>query len=251
MSLKEKLSRNQVTLGSWITIGHQSVAEIMCTAGFDWLVIDMEHSVIELAEAQNLIGHIHSKGIAALVRVGKNEEVIIKRAMDAGADGVLVPMINSKEDAELAVSHVKYPPQGKRGVGLARAQEYGIGFEKYKEWLNKGSVVIAQIEHIQAVNNIEEIISVNGIDGIIIGPYDLSGSMGFPGEYERTEVKNALKKVEDACKKKNKPMGFHVIQPDHAKAKEKIASGYTFIGFSLDFFFLGNKVREEIQKLKQ
>lgn len=249
MSLKEKLSRNQLTFGSWITIGHQSVAEIMCTGGFDWLTIDMEHSVIELASAQNLIGHIHAKGIAALVRVGKNEEVIIKRVMDAGADGVIVPMINSKQDAEVAVSYVKYPPQGKRGVGLARAQEYGTGFDKYKEWLNKESVVIAQIEHIQAVNNIEEIISVNGIDGAIIGPYDLSGSMGFPGEYERAEVKNALKKVEETCKKKNKPLGFHVIQPDHQKANEKIAAGYTFIGFSLDFFFLGNKVREEMSQL--
>lgn len=251
MSLKEKLLHNQLTFGSWITIGHQSVAEIMCTAGFDWLVIDMEHSAIELAVTQNLIGHIQRKGITALVRVGKNEEVIIKRVMDTGANGVIVPMINSKQDAELAVSYVKYPPQGKRGVGLARAQEYGIGFEKYKEWLNKESVIVAQIEHIQAVNNIDEIISVNGIDGVIIGPYDLSGSMGFPGEYEKAEVKTALKKVEDACLKKKKPLGFHVIQPDHAKAIEKIRAGYTFIGFSLDFFFLGNKVREEMEKLKK
>jgi 2-dehydro-3-deoxyglucarate aldolase len=249
MSLKQKLSSNQLTFGSWITIGHESIAEIMCTGGFDWLAIDMEHSVIELATAQNLIGHIHSKGVAALARVGKNEEVIIKRVMDAGADGVIVPMINTRQDAELAVSYVKYPPQGKRGVGLARAQGYGIGFDKYKDWLNKESIIIAQIEHILAINNINEIISVEGIDGIIIGPYDLSGSMGFPGEYERAEVKNALKKVEEACKRKNIPLGFHVIQPDHQKAKEKIDAGYTFIGFSIDFFFLGNKIREEMQRL--
>lgn len=250
MSLKKKLQNNQLSIGSWITIGHQSIVEIMATGGFDWLTLDLEHSVIELTTAQNLIAHIKNSGAAALVRVSKNEEVIIKRIMDAGADGVIVPMINSAEDAKQAVNFVKYPPEGKRGVGLARAQKYGTGFDDYKKWLNDESVVIAQIEHIDAVNNIEAILDVKGIDGIMIGPYDLSGSMGFPGEYERADVKAAIEKVEKACKAKNKPLGFHVIQPDHLLVKEKISKGYSFIAFSLDFYFLGDKVRTEMQQLK-
>lgn len=250
MSLKNKLVNNNLTVGSWITIGHQSVVEIMLTAGFDWLTLDLEHSVIELTTAQNLIAHIKHGGASALVRVSKNEEVIIKRIMDAGADGVIVPMINSAEDAIQAVNFVKYPPLGKRGVGLARAQKYGTGFDEYKQWLHDESVVIAQIEHIKAVENIEAILDVPGIDGIMIGPYDLSGSMGFPGEYDRADVKAAILKVEEACKKKNKPLGFHVIQPDHQLMKEKINKGYRFLAFSLDFYFLGDKVRSEMKELR-
>lgn len=248
--LKQQLSANQLTLGSWVTIGHQSVVEIMATGGFDWLCLDMEHSVIELTMAQHLIGHIQAQGMQALVRVGKNEEVIIKRVMDAGADGVIVPMVNSAEDARQAVDYVKYPPVGKRGVGLARAQRYGTGFDAYKEWLKDSSVVIAQIEHIRAVENIDAILQVPGIDGIMIGPYDLSGSMGMPGEYDKPEVQEAIHKVEEACKKYNKPLGFHVILPDHQLVQQKIDAGYRFLAFSLDFYFLGDKVRTEMHKLR-
>ena len=137
MKLKERLKANTLSIGSWVTIGHHSIVEIMASAGFDWLVIDMEHSAISLAKAQELIMVIQSKNMAALVRVGANDELIIKQIMDAGADGVVVPMINTKEDAEKAVKSVQYPPGGNRGVGLARAQEYGIGFDEYKEWLKK------------------------------------------------------------------------------------------------------------------
>lgn len=250
MGLKDKLKSNQLSLGSWVTIGHQSVVEIMASGGFDWLCLDMEHSVIELKDAQNLIAHIHANGMDALVRVGKNEEVIIKRIMDAGATGVIVPMVNSAEDARQAVDYVKYPPVGKRGVGLARAQKYGTGFDEYKTWLQESSVVIAQIEHIKAVENIEAILDVDGIDGIMIGPYDLSGSMGMPGEYHRPEVIQAIERVEKVCKEKQKPLGFHVIQPDHQLIADKVKSGFTFLAFSLDFFFLGDKVRTEMQQLR-
>jgi len=114
VSLKQKLQNNELTIGSWITIGHPSVVEIMASAGFDWLTIDLEHSAISLETAQNLISTIHANDMKALVRVGKNEEVVIKRVMDIGADGVIVPMVNSKEDAIKAVEYVKYPPIGKR-----------------------------------------------------------------------------------------------------------------------------------------
>lgn len=250
MTLKEKLKNNQLTIGSWITIGHQSIIEIMSSAGFDWLTIDLEHSVIELTTAQNLIAHIKNNGMNALIRVSKNEEVVIKRVMDAGADGIIVPLVKNKEDALKAVNYVKYPPIGKRGVGLARAQKYGIGFNEYKDWVKNESVIIAQIEHIDAVKNIDDILSVEGIDGTIIGPYDLSGSMGIPGEYDKQEVKDAIKKVEQACKKFKKSLGFHVVPPDFNQFKDKIKAGYTFLAYSLDFLFLGEKVREEMKKVK-
>jgi len=249
MSLKEKLKNNRLTIGSWLTIGHSSIAEIMAMNNFEWITIDMEHSAIDFSDALNLIAHIQSFGKKALVRVSKNEEVAIKRVMDAGADGVIIPMVKSGSDAKRAVEFVKYPPKGKRGIGLARAQKYGSGFEQYKEWLNNNVVIIAQIEHIDAVHSINEIINTEGIDGTIIGPYDLSGSMGFPGEFDQPEVKNAILKIENACKQNNRPLGIHVIEPDIKKIKEFIRKGYTFIAFSVDFLWISRNIEEKLALL--
>ena len=251
MNLKNKLKKNSLTIGSWVTIGHSAIIEIMATADFDWLALDMEHSSITIDKAQELIASIQSKNIEALVRVGANDELIIKQVMDAGANGVIVPMICSRDDAERAVASVKYPPVGRRGVGLARAQNYGIGFEEYKEWLHEGSIIIAQIEHKKAVENIEDIISVEGIDGIIIGPYDMSASYGIPGELDSPTLLNSISVVEKACRKAKFPMGYHVIKPNHLEVQEKVDLGYSFIGFSLDFFFLGEKVRDEMRVLNE
>lgn len=250
-TLKEKLRANQLTIGSWITMGHPAVPEILSTAGFDWLTIDIEHNLIDASMVHTLISTIQSKDIAALVRVSKNDEVIIKHVMDAGADGVIVPMVNNKADAIKAVEYTKYPPVGKRGVGLSRAQVYGTAFEEYKEWLNSYAVIIAQIEHIEGVNNIEEIITTSGIDGIIIGPYDLSASLGFPGEYDRAEVKEAIKKIEKGCKEHNFPMGYHVVPPNIESVNVKIEEGYKFIAFSTDFLFLGETARLLMNKVNK
>ncbi len=249
MNLKKRLQRNELTIGSWITLGHPGIVEIMAQTAFDWLVVDMEHSVIEADTAQLMISLIQASGKDALVRVGKNDELIIKRVMDAGATGVIVPMVNTADLARQAVSFVKYPPAGKRGVGLARAQKYGYGFDDYKTWLEDQSVVVAQIEHIDAINNIEKIVEVEEIDAYIIGPYDLSASMGYPGEYHRKEVTEAIDHVIQVCRNKSKPMGFHVIQPDANLLNEKINQGCTFLAFSIDFFFLGQKIKEEFSKI--
>ncbi|MAJ37343.1 MAG: 2,4-dihydroxyhept-2-ene-1,7-dioic acid aldolase [Flavobacteriaceae bacterium] len=249
--LKRKLSNNNLTLGSWLTINHQSVIEIMATAGFEWLCIDIEHSAISISDVLNLIGHIQGNGMQALVRVEENNPVIIKRVMDAGADGVIIPMVNSVQDAKKAVSSVKYPSIGSRGVGLSRAQNYGTGFSEYKEWLQNDAVIIAQIEHINGVNELSGILDVPGIDGIIVGPYDLSASMGYPGEFDRTDVVEALKRINQICIEKDRPLGFHVISSDHQKTLEKINAGYTFLAVSLDFFFLGDSARKEMEELRK
>jgi len=249
--LKQKLKNNELTLGSWVTIGHPAVIDIMASAGFEWLVVDIEHTSIDLTTAHNLITTIQANGMKALVRVSKNEEVIIKRILDMGADGIVVPMVKSKEDALEAIDYAKYPPIGKRGVGLFRAQKYGLGFDEYKKWVNEELVIIAQIEHIEAVRNIDEIITTDGIDGVIIGPYDLSGSMGYPGEYHRDDVKNAIDNVLTSCKKHHIPSGFHVIESDPSKLNERIEQGCTFLAYSLDFFFLGDCAREGMSKVKR
>ena len=248
--LKTNLRNNQFTLGSWITIGHPSVAEILCQSDFDWLTIDMEHNAIDPSMMQTLISVIQSHGVAALVRVWKNDEVIIKHALDAGADGIILPMINTCKDAEKAVSYAKYPPEGCRGVGLSRAQEYGNSFEKYKEWVKESSIVVAQIEHIDGVNNIDSIIKTPGIDGVIVGPYDLSGSLGCVGELEHDLVNNALKKVENSCLKNKIVMGYHIVDPDPLKVKRFVEKGYKFIAYSTDFLLLNSAIKSGVGDIK-
>lgn len=247
-TLKKKLRNKEQSIGSWITIPNQSVIDILSEAGFEWLTVDMEHTSIDYNELQILIGFIQAHGMAALVRVSKNEEVPIKRALDAGADGIIVPMVKNKVDMEMAVDFAKYPPVGKRGVGLSRAQRFGYGFEEYKSWVQEDLVIIAQIEHIDAISNLEEIATNEHLDGMIVGPYDLSGSLGIPGQYNESIVIEALEKLEDFCEKNNKSLGFHVIDPDMEKVKTKFDEGYNFIAFSTDFLFMGRKATEEMNK---
>tara|TARA_B100000989_G_scaffold20176_1_gene13283 strand:+ start:2556 stop:3350 length:795 start_codon:yes stop_codon:yes gene_type:complete len=250
-TLKEKLNKNELTIGSWITIPSCEIVEVMRTAKFEWLVIDLEHTSINIDQCKSLIRTIQGEGMQSLVRVSSNSEVVIKRVLDSGANGVIVPMIKNKNDAMKALSYAKYPPYGKRGVGLSRAQKYGTGFNEYKEWIKNEVVVIAQIEHIESVKNIDEILSVEGIDGYLIGPYDLSASMGYPGEYNRKEVKSVLKNLEKSIKKSKKSLGFHVIETDNKFIIEKIKKGYNLIAYSIDFLFLGDMVRNEMSQLSK
>lgn len=245
------MENKKIMIGSWITLGHFSVAEVMADAGFDWLCVDLEHSVIDYYEAEHLIAAIHYKGAKPYVRVGTNDSTIIKRVLDAGAEGIIVPMVNSREDAVRAVNAVKYPPRGQRGVGLARAQRYGFGFEEYVQKFDLDSRLIVQIEHIDAIGRLGEILAVDGVYGSMIGPYDLSGSMGKPGRYDEPDVKAALEEYEKIGMAVNKPIGFHVIQPDYALVIDKIKKGYTFIAFSLDVIFLGTICRQQIKSLKE
>lgn len=250
IDLKLKLKKCELSFGSWITIGNPIISEIMAKSGFEWLTIDMEHSVINIDEAQNLIRVIDLSGCVPLVRVSENNPVLIKQAMDAGAYGVIVPMVNSEEDAEKAVRSVKYPPDGSRGVGLARAQFYGFGFDKYKKWLEKNSIVIVQIEHVEAVKNIDEILKTKDVDGFIVGPYDISGSLGTPGEFKGKKIKEIMNELIQASIKHKKPAGIHVINPDSKEVKRYIDIGYKFIAISLDTLYLGNKCKEVLKKVR-
>ncbi|MDO8581181.1 MAG: aldolase/citrate lyase family protein [Candidatus Omnitrophota bacterium] len=253
-TLKQKIKNSELTIGSWITTNSPNIAEVMLKSHFDWLTIDVEHSALTIGDVQHLVRVIELSGTPALVRVGENNENLIKRVMDTGATGVIVPMVNTKEDALKAVKAAKYPPVGTRGVGLARAQGYGLEFGKYKNWVNQESIVVIQIEHIEAVNNIEDILQVPGLDAFIVGPYDLSASLGVPGEFEDPRVINALKKVIEASKRFKIPAGFHVIPPDVQAMTRKIDEGYRFVAFSLDTLILGEacqKAMAGLRKVKQ
>lgn len=251
MQLKSKLSKGDLTIGSWITLGHPSIAEIMASAGFDWLVLDMEHSVLELSEIQTLIQVLEGKQCPSIVRLTSNHPDQIKRVMDAGATGVMVPMVKSAEDARAAVQSVYYPPRGQRGVGLARAQGYGSSFQKYRSWLEENAVIVAMIEHVDAVNSIDEILAVDGIDAYIIGPYDLSGSMGRPGDLNHPDVQSAITRVLEAGHRSGKPGGIHVIEPDQDELQRRITAGFNFLGYGLDIRILDSVCRSHMKAIRE
>lgn len=248
--LKEKLKNNELTLGSWLTFSDPAIAEIMAKTGFDWLVIDMEHSGLSFHDVQQMIRVIDLCGVAPLVRVMKNDSDIIKKCMDIGAHGVIVPCVNSQEDAKKAVNAVKYPPLGTRGVGLSRAQNYSQDFESYRKWNQENSIVIVQIEHYRAVENLESIMRVDGVDGFIIGPYDLSGSLGIPGEFDNPKFKVVLEEIHDKSSLFGFLMGQHVVNPDSDQVYTLVKKGFKFIAFGVDFLFFSENVRIKTDKLK-
>ena len=251
MQLKSKLSKGDLTIGSWITLGHPSIAEIMASAGFDWLVLDMEHSVLELSEIQTLIQVLDGKQCPSIVRLTSNHPDQIKRVMDAGATGVMIPMVKSTEDARAALQSVYYPPRGQRGVGLARAQGYGSSFQKYRSWLEENAVIVAMIEHVDAVNSIDEILAVDGIDAYIIGPYDLSGSMGRPGDLDHPDVQSAIARVLEAGHRSGKPGGIHVIEPNQDELQRRITAGFNFLGYGLDIRILDSVCRSHMKAIRE
>jgi 2-keto-3-deoxy-L-rhamnonate aldolase RhmA len=243
-TLKAKMESRTLTLGSWMSLPHPGIAEILARAGYDWIVIDMEHSTISIREAGELIRVIDLCGAAPLVRLTSNNPDQIKRVMDAGAHGIVVPMVGSAAEAVRAVAATRYAPAGIRGVGLARAQRYGPGFRDYLAWQREGPVVVAQIEHIDAVDAVEDILAVPGIDGFIIGPYDLSCSMGTPGDFERPDFKAATDRILQAGRRANRCAGVHLVEPDPARLRELIADGYDFIAYSVDFRMLDVMARQ-------
>jgi len=250
-SLKKKLRNKEITVGSWIALDHPAIVEIMVNAGFDWLVVDMEHSDIGIKQAQQLIQIIDLAGCVPLVRLSENDPTLIKRVMDAGAQGIIVPMVNTKEDALKAVNAIKYPPEGIRGVGLARAQGYGSNFDTYFNSINSESIVIVQIEHKEAVENISEIVKVKGVDGVIIGPYDMSASYGIPGKLNHNIIRRAEKSIRDAVDKQKIALGTHAVWPMLENVEKNIKEGFTFIAYSTDMIMLQYHFSNDVKKIKE
>lgn len=240
-----------ISFGSWITFSDASSAEIMAKAGFNWLAIDMEHSSISIESAQKLIRVIELSGTIPLVRLSSNDPVLIKRVMDAGAYGIIVPNVKDAKDTMAAIKSVRYPPYGLRGVGLARAQGYGADFEGYKKQINSSVIVIVQIENKDAVENVEEILASKGLSGAIVGPYDLSGSYGVPGELAHPLVKRAERKILAAARRLKVPAGTHIVFPDKKELRRRIKSGYSLIAFGVDMIFILKECREAVAAKKE
>lgn len=250
--VKDTLRRGEVSIGSWLSIAHVSIAEILASAGYDWVVVETEHTSIDVSEVLRLVIAIDGAGAVPLVRLAGVDALQAKAVLDAGSGGVLVPMVNTREDAEMAVSIVKYPPLGVRGVGVARAHGYGQRFDEYLRRANEETLVIVQIEHIDAVRNIDEILSVDGIDGTFIGPYDLCSSMGLGGQLDHPEVVSCMRRVLEASTAHGVAPGIHIVRSETAvdEIRARVTEGYRFIAVGSDLFFLSHVARSLHQQAR-
>jgi 2-keto-3-deoxy-L-rhamnonate aldolase RhmA len=233
-SLKRKLKNEEVVLGTWITINHPDVVDALSELPLDWLVFDMEHAPLEISDVEVLLMPLRGVDISPIIRVPWNDMVIIKRALDIGAEGILVPWVNSREEAEKAVSYASYPPRGLRGVGPRRAVRYGRrSFLDYYENFEKNErILLVQIETGRALENLEEILSTPGIDVAYIGPMDLSVSLGIPLKFGDPRFQEALKKVRGVCEKYGVTPGIHAFSPE--QAREFISQGFRFVALMSD-----------------
>jgi 4-hydroxy-2-oxoheptanedioate aldolase len=249
--LKRTLNEGKVVFGPFMKFTDPAAVEIMGFAGFDFVIIDAEHGPISMENAQNMIRAAESVNITPIIRVGSNDEVLILRALDIGAQGIEIPQINSKPDAVRAVKSVKYSPQGERGVcRYVRAANYSsMDKFKYFESANKETMIIAHIEGVQGINKLDEILSVSGIDVIFIGPYDLSQSLGIPGQVNNSLVVEKMKEVVTKCRENNIAVG--TFADDIQTAKKWISLGVQYMSFSVDVGILYEVSKQIVEKLKK
>jgi len=247
MNFTQRLRQNDLLLGTMLTLPSPEVAEIISACGYDWLFMDGEHSTLSTLDWQRMLQAVGGR-CAGIIRVAANNEREIKKFLDIGADGIIVPQVNSAELARHAVACCKYPPDGIRGVGLARAQGYGRSFADYMETANVSTAVIIQAEHIDAVDNIDDIVRVEGVDAVFIGPYDLSASMGLTGQVDHPSVVEAIERVGSACREREITLGYFGTTAE--SVLDYMGNGYHLICAGVDAGIIASGADDILQKLK-
>ncbi|NQT59869.1 MAG: 2,4-dihydroxyhept-2-ene-1,7-dioic acid aldolase [Bacteroidetes bacterium] len=248
--VRKKLSEGGISLGTWIQIGHPAVAEILSECGFDWITIDCEHSEISIEGVSSIVRAMYGRDSLPMVRVKENNTLAIRQVLDMGATGVFVPLVNTAEEARQAVAATRFPPEGIRGFAYYRANDYGKNFQTYAETANEDILVIVMIETRQAVENVEKIVAVPGVDGVLIGPYDLSGSYGIPGQVENPIIRDAGKRVIQACIDSNTAAGIHIVTPDKEKIQNALSDGYRLIALGMDNVFMMIQAQKNLRITK-
>ena len=248
--VRQALLERRLTLGTWIQAGHPVVSEVLAEAGFDWIAADMEHTDIDNASFANLARGMHGRGVVPMARVKENDTIAIRQVLDMGAQGVIVPLVHTADDAERAVAAAKFPPRGVRGYSFTRTNDWGKDFDAYAASANEDVAVVAMIESKEGVHNIDAILDIDGIDGVFIGPYDLSGSYGVPGQTSHTDVVAGCEAVVKACADVGKSAGLHVVFPTQDAISTAIADGFTFIALGLDVVFLREGATEAVREAR-
>lgn len=241
-----RLRAGEVMIGTLISLPSPEVCELLGQVGYDWLFIDAEHGAFNPQQAQGMLQA--AAPTPCVIRVPIGEAIWIKKALDIGAAGVIVPQVHNSRQAKEIIKQCKYSPVGDRGIGIGRAHKYGIEFERYLENANKETAVILQAESAEAVKNIDDIVNIKGIDAILIGPYDLSASLGLPGQIDHPNVQKAINKIITSCKTANVRTGFFGVTSQAVLPyKEK---GFTLLTVGVDTGFIIKSASQTLAEMK-
>jgi 2-dehydro-3-deoxyglucarate aldolase len=239
--IRAKLRSGGHSIGSWMQIPHPSVAEIMGQAGYDWVAIDVEHGAVAVHQLPDLFRALELGNTLPLARIAHGHPKDCKQALDAGAGGIIVPMIESAAQLIAVRDACRWPPAGTRGVGFSRANLFGKYFETYCEEA-QAPLLVAMIEHHRAVEGLETILAVEGLDAILIGPYDLSASMGLTAQFNHPDFCATMEKIRNLAAAKTIPAGIHVVAPSPEQLQQRLGEGYRFIAYSIDAAMLSSVV---------
>lgn len=242
----ERLRRGDTLIGTLIGLNNSGVVELLAACGYDWLFIDAEHGPFLPGDTVPLLQA--AGDCPCLIRVPAADPVWIKKALDTGAAGIIVPQVHDAVQARELVAAAKYSPRGQRGVGLGRAHAYGREFERYLQNANEDTIVVLQAESRQAITNIRDIAAVDGVDAILIGPYDLSASLGHIGEVTHPEVRAAIDTIADSCTQAGVRLGIFGVSPD--AVRPYMQNGFTLITVGVDSLFLGQAAAAALSDLR-
>lgn len=241
----DRLRAGDVLVGTLVSLPSPEICELLGHVGYDWLFIDAEHGAFNPQQAQGMLQA--AAPTPCVIRVPVGETVWLKKALDIGAAGVIVPQVHNSSQAREIIRHCKYAPVGDRGIGIGRAHKYGIDFERYIEKANDETAVILQAESVEAVDNINDIVKLEGLDAILIGPYDLSASLGKPGEIDHPLVQKAINKIIKSCKKEKVSMGFFGVSAEAVLPyKEK---GFTLLTVGVDTTFIIKSASQTLSEM--
>jgi 4-hydroxy-2-oxoheptanedioate aldolase len=248
-TLKKIWAKGDAVVNGWLAIPSAFSAEVMAHQGFDSLVVDMQHGVVDYQVAVTMLQAISTTPTVPMARVPWNDPARLMKILDAGVYGVICPMINTREEAEELVRHCKYPPRGHRSWGPVRASIYAGA--DYGDHANDDIVVMPMIETAEAMKNLDDILSVPGVDAVYVGPSDLSLALGCKPRLDQTDapVVEAQQKIVEACKKHGVVAGIH--NNTSAYALKMIAAGYQFVTLASDSRFLAQKAAEEAAAAKK
>ncbi len=252
--LRKRLRQRQTVYGSWLSIGHPELAALFAAGETDFLGIDLEHTATDLPACQAIIRTCHEFRKACLPRIFAGDIQRLCRLLDMGADGIILPQVSSRADVETVNQVMRYPPAGKRGFGVAAAHQYGRIFDSYVKSANEALVLMVQVENTRGVDAIEEIVSHPSVDGVMVGPYDLSGSLGVPGVLDHPKVLEASRRVISVCRQKKVSCGLHLVYPDLEQIRRNLELGFSFLILGSDIFNLcrrGLEVDKMIQSSRR
>jgi 2-dehydro-3-deoxyglucarate aldolase len=236
--LKDKFKNRELVFGGWLSYLDISIIETFSFADFDFFGIDMEHTTVSQNELKSLIISAQASQKVCLPRPGTISLDFIKPILDCGADGMILPMIESPESAKLANSYIKFPPSGNRSYGVNRAHGFGFNFDEYIHNWNESSIIMHQIESIAGVENLESILTHQKPDAVMIGPYDLSASLGHPGDFDNSDFQRAQEKIIKICNEMKVSCGIQINDVTEELVTEKVNMGFNFVILASDLFIL-------------